>query len=154
MKTKDYAEIIGIGAVVASLLMLTYELRQNTIASQQSAAATYSETWRDIELFISGSPEITKILLTAIRGERDQLTEDELFRLDLLYRSIFRSWQNSYLQYRAGSLPEEIWNAEFKFMSELIRIEKGMQSYWQYEKGLYSDAFIELFDSFIPDIEQ
>jgi hypothetical protein len=154
MKTKDYAEIIGIGAVVASLLMLTYELRQNTIASQQAAAATYSEAWRDIELFSAGNHEFTSILLKGINGERDQLTAVEIFRLDFFYRTVFRSWQNSYLQYRAGSLPEEIWNAEVRFMSELVPMEKGMQSYWQYEKGLYSDVFVELFDSLIPDIEQ
>ena len=78
MKTKDYAEIIGIGAVVVSLLMLTYELRQNTVASQQAAAATYSEAWRDIELFSAGNPEFTSTLLKAINGEREQLTAGEI----------------------------------------------------------------------------
>ena len=39
---KDAAETIGIAAIVVSLGLVAYEVRQNTRAIEQEAAATYA----------------------------------------------------------------------------------------------------------------
>ena len=152
MKAKDFAEIVGIGAVVVSLSLLTYELRQNTMATQQAAAANYAQGHRDIELFAAGDAEFAELILTAISG--DDLTGLERFRLDLFYRSILRAWQNSYFQYRAGGLTEEVWSAELRFMSSIAPDEAGMLSHWRREKYVYTEEFVELFDSLISESDQ
>ncbi|WOJ93775.1 hypothetical protein R0135_01080 [Congregibacter variabilis] len=148
MNWKGYVEAIGIVAVVLSLLLVTYELRQNTLATQQAAASTYAETWRNIELFVAGNYEFSEILVKSIRGA--ELTPHEQFRIEVFYRSIFRGWQNSFLQYQVGMLSDELWEAERSNLEGILLGDQGMIPYWRLERDTYTESFRILVDGMLP----
>jgi hypothetical protein len=69
--------------------------------------------------------------------------------VNVFYRSVFRGWQNSYLQYQAGSLNEDIWLAELSFLQGVLGNDQGMRLHWQLEQDLYTKSFRELISGFL-----
>ena len=106
-------EIVGALAVVASLIYLAVQIRQNTrqIAhSMESAKLTALEQNiesgnRARELFIT-KPEITELFLEGLADYRSLRSIDK-FRCNMLFRNIFSAIQGGYIrQQTIGGDPE------------------------------------------------
>ena len=146
---KDAAELVGIAAIVASLFMVAYELRQNTIASQQEAAATYAASTRDLDLFVAGNPEFSSIVQKVVNGQ--EISSEERFRLRIFYRSVLRTWQDTHYQYLSGTLNKDIWDAEFKFMQDIFESDPGFADYWKVGAAFFTDEFRSLIEQMLED---
>ena len=147
---RDTAELVGILAIVMSLFLVAYELRQNTVASRQQAAATYAASARDLDLFVAGNSEISAAVLKNITNQN--LSPEERFRLNNLYRSVLRNWQDTHYQYLSGTLDDELWDAERRFMKEILR-NVGFESFWKENRNLYTDRFNSLIEELLVEME-
>jgi hypothetical protein len=148
---KDKAELVGLAAIIASLFLVAYELRQNTTASRQAAAVTYATASRDIDLFVAGNPEFSSLLKRVIYEQ--EVSPDEWFRLSMFYRSVLRSWQDTHYQYLAGTLDEEIWNAEHRFMREILEADPGFSRFWANGNNVwFTNDFQTLIEQMLDDI--
>jgi hypothetical protein len=148
---REIAELVGIVAIVISLFLVAYELRQNTIASRQQAAATYAASARDLDLFVSGDSEISSIVFKSIT--RQDLSPEENFRLSNFYRSVLRTWQDTHYQYVSETLDDEIWSAERRFMRRILIGDPGFRRFWRINQEIYTDEFQLLITQILEDIE-
>lgn len=107
---KDIAELIGIAAIVASLIAVVIELRQTQAAI---AAATYQA--RAFDGMTSAREQYNgdyiAPLLAQIDSENpgslEHLSDEERFRLRMFYLSQMIDMDNKYYQYQKGFLDEE-----------------------------------------------
>jgi hypothetical protein len=122
MKKIDLAQAIGILAnvgVVAGIVFLAVEIRQNNELMQSEASIAYVEMRRGGLRSQAQDNEFLGSILKAGAGEA--LSPLDSLKLDLWYYSIFVNWEWEYEQYQAGTLnvlnqpPELRWRPTVDF---------------------------------------
>ena len=126
---KDIAELIGIAAIVASLIFVGLELRQTQSAliasTYQARAFDAMSSSRDL----ADSEYIGPILATIdIEDEQslDSLSSEEFWRLHQYYVSRMIDLDNEFFQYQNGYLDEEFFEGQFK--RSVVRNAKGWRA--------------------------
>ncbi len=126
---KDIAELIGIAAIVASLVFVGLELRQTQSAliasTYQARAFEAMSSSRDL----ADSEYIGPILATIdIEDEQslDSLSSEEIWRLRQYYVSRMVDLDNEFYQYQNGYLDEEFFEGQFK--RSVARNAKGWRA--------------------------
>ena len=126
---KDIAELIGIAAIVASLVFVGLELRQTQSAliasTYQARAFDAMSSSRDL----ADSEYIGPILATIdIEDEQslDSLSSEEIWRLRQYYVSRMIDLDNEFYQYQNGYLDEEFFEGQFK--CSVVRNAKGWRA--------------------------
>lgn len=139
---KDTAELIGMAAIVISLGLVAFEVRQNTRAIEQEAAATHAANSIAINHFVAGNEDFSRIV---VKSGSEQLSPGERFRLTVFYRGVARHWQYTYFLYRSGSLDQEIWESELRFMGAIMNFNSETWGpYWNIEQRYFTEGFQRL----------
>jgi hypothetical protein len=131
-------------AVVAGIVFLAYELRQNNKLLEAQARATQSAnrlTHNDRLL----APENSALIVKARSG--DQLTNDELFRYERLMHALFVSWESDYHEYREGlieNLPTEAMRRSFSTYAGLLDV-------WRARSDFYDEDFVRFVENQVID---
>jgi hypothetical protein len=66
---KDTAELIGIAAIVASLIFVAIEIRTNTESNKIAIEQNYSSNWLAINTSIAENPELADVVAKGDAGE-------------------------------------------------------------------------------------
>ncbi len=152
MKKIDVGQTVGILAnlgVLAGIVFLAYEVRQSTFVTRLSTAESFTATLSEIELFIVGDPEFTRLLLKGIEGEA--LSTEDALRLELFYRSVLRVWQTGHYQYLSSALDEGLWEGQRQgYLSTLAR-DQGLQSNWRQNLARYTPEFNEFMERLLQE---
>jgi len=132
--------------VMAGIIFLAYELRQNTVATELDAARNYQSSFSEITLFIAGNPEFAELIVKGREPDADISDVDRL-RLRVFYGNVLRQWQSMHFQFLSDALDAEIWRANrFRFAS-LLREDRGLREHWRASKPEFSPAFNEMIES-------
>lgn len=111
MKKLDLGEAVGILAnvgVIAGIIFLGFELRQNTSAVQAATSqglTEFSASWLSA---LSTDPELAGIWLKAL-DDSSQLQGDEALRAAFYQRGQWIRMQNAFNLWRRGSLSDADW---------------------------------------------
>ena len=153
------SEALGVIAVVASLIFVGLQIRQN---SKMIAAQTFqaiSSTSAEYSFRMAEDPEITN-LMTALLNDDDSLTREQRARLDAIMRAIFRNFENYYYQYCNGFLDEDMWQGYRQTMLACLPRRVG-GNWWSRNKAYfgkryreYIDNELETFVSALPQMTQ
>ena len=134
-------EVIGALAVVATLVYLAAQIRQNTktVAANtfQSVSATASQT----ALQIAQSPDLVRVTVKLFQPD-EELTIEEAMQAQLIFRAVFRNYENYYYQYSRGYFEEEVWGGYKKTMSEQLAVPFGQQ-WWKNHQAAFGISFVE-----------
>jgi hypothetical protein len=138
---RDVIESIGLAAIVASLIFLAVETRQNTAAlyaeSRQSVlAASHSELFMIVD-----NPDL---MLNVASGE--SLNAEQQVKLGAWLAASMRSREFSWLQYRDGIIDEAQWQAEvliIRFILDADRTREWWQTVGQYNSHPEFVEFIQ-----------
>ena len=105
-------QIIAALAVIASLLYVGAQLKQNTQAIRAAAVQSITETVATNATNIAANPENASLFS---RGLTDYaaLTGTERAQFVQLMNGIFLSQDSIFWLYSNGSFPEELWQREF-----------------------------------------
>ena len=101
-------EIIGILAVVVSLVFVTIELRNNTNAIYSQTNQGLVELNSDLNIARMENSELADLW---VRGGTDPetLTEVEQYRYRMMKGSVFNIWEQAFYSYTNGTLTDELW---------------------------------------------
>ena len=149
MKKLDFGQTVSILAnvgIIAGIVFLGYELRQNNRLLQSEASVTYVEM-RSTGLWDWGANrETLSSLLKAWDGE--ELSRIESLSLDFQYWSIFVNWEWEYEQYREGILrvldqpPELRWRP-------VVNYYPLMRESWAKHKNSLSPEFVQYMEEVV-----
>jgi hypothetical protein len=108
-RTNQWLTLAANIGVIAGLLFLGYEIRQNTNIAKASA---YRENVQDIaawrELTIT-DPELSKLYGTYLNQGRDALADGEAARISGLINNIMGSYENAFFARQYGIIGDEEW---------------------------------------------
>lgn len=158
---KDTAELIGIAAIVASLLFVGLQMKQSqdiAIAAQyqsrsDAALQWYTSRMESDKLLSTTAGWISNQDFTAdpvtVRLDSDTESPESLAIRYLSYRANFTMFDNYHFQYEQGFLTEDAWNA-FRVrlkatIADMVTAEMFRQQANQWRKG-FSDLCIEILD--------
>jgi hypothetical protein len=107
---KDIAELVGIAAIVASLLFVGLELRQ----SQEIALSEAYQQRAAIEISNASAIATVPGYMSGLAKLYDGASSDDLTTIEHIAHEHYLAaalgiWENDYYQYERGFLPEDHW---------------------------------------------
>ena len=137
--------LISATAVVASVIYLAIQVRQN---SKMVAANTFqliSATSADLAIRLAESPEMSELLTKAFSGYT-AWTPREAMQLQLFLRGSFRNYENYYYQHRHGNFEEEIWAGYEQAILDLVSRGFG-EAWWSVHQVAFGQTFVEFVNA-------
>ena len=140
---KETAEVLGVLGVIASLIFVAFEIRQNTNAVQSATIQAISEQSFELTLRSAENAELLAIMRKAEDGE--SLSVPERDQLSAVYRALMVLNMNRLAQMELGVLDE---NTVFAVGGR----GPGYRSpffaeFWAESRHRYSPEFIEFVES-------
>ncbi len=132
-------------AVLAGILFLAFELRQNTMTSRIQAANDFQDSFSEIEFFIAESPEFAELLVKGREGEN--VTGADQLRLTVFYGNVLRTWQNAHVLYRSKALDKSLWLGSQTRLTQILQEDRGLLAHWRNNKSQFSPAFNDMISS-------
>ena len=137
-------EIIGAGAVVASLVYLAIQIRTQNREARLSAMHDISVGFRDA--IIPFSSEDMATILVKANIDYESLTDIEAQRIIVLMGQFFRAWEEAFIQHEEGHLDSRSWSAILKYYVKLLGAP-AMRKGWALRKGYMDEKFVEFVDA-------
>ena len=140
-RRKETIETIGVIAIVASLVFLALETRQNTNAlyadSRQSVlAAAQSELFHLVE-----NPDLVVSVTKPV-----PLTAKEQVALSAWLAAAMRAREFSWLQYQDGTIGEAQWNTEVLVIRWTLDSERTLDWWEQVGRNNVNPDFVKFVD--------
>lgn len=145
-------QIIAALGVIASLVFVGLQVRQNTRATKASAAfdATNSVASLNEQLWANYSDERMLEGLETFNPAKswEDFPIGVQHRMIILNRALFQKYEGAYYFYRYGGLDEELWEAWQAWAASMIKLPFHA-TWWEQDKqdGLFSKAFIEVIEA-------
>ncbi|MCZ6665907.1 MAG: hypothetical protein O7B81_11420 [Gammaproteobacteria bacterium] len=137
--------MVGAAGVIASLVYLAVQIRQNTKTVAANTFQAILSTSSELLMNVSQSPDLVDALLKAI-NQTDDLTQRERFLVDVYLRALTRNFENYYYQNQRGFLDDELWFGYRDALMELLNLEFG-RNYWGRNKHVFGKDFARFVDS-------
>lgn len=141
---KDVAELVGIAAIVLGLVLVAYELRQNTMMMQSQTRDSMTEKQMMFSEWVATNRYTAEVMSLAAAGELKPNTPEYNSFL-FLNQGIFREWENSYYQYEQGLFePEEFEPRKERWRR--VMANQPVRDYWKMSGDEYSPEFRKVLD--------
>ena len=108
-KLNDWAQVVGIFALVASLLFVGLQMKQTQEIALASAYQDRATSSIDRLVAEASSPENTSARAKAKRGDFASISPEEQESRELFFAAYVVMTENHHYQYEAGFLPEDHW---------------------------------------------
>ena len=148
LKLNDWAaisEITGTVAVVISLVLVVHSINRNTEAMQiANENLLYEMTDSSLESLIS-EPELSESFAKIWAG--DELSQIDMFRLDVYTMRYMNRWNYAFDRYRDGVFEEEkwqMWNTNYASGDKAY-----LRKWWAENKVGYGTEFSDHIESVI-----
>ena len=143
----DLGELIGGLAVVASLVYLALQIRQNTRTVRGSTLHLNTDLWASLFLRLA-EPDIARAYVAGMAGRPDMkpLHYTQFF---FICRAMFLGYENQYYQVRQGVLDRETYEAYQRAIATQFLAFPGFRIWWQQSRSVFSPAFAEHIDAMV-----
>ena len=159
MKTpawKDVAELIGIGAIVASLIFVGIETRNSTEQARLTNRALEIAAYQDLmdnigewNMAQMQDPELAMLVKKA-REAPDQLTELEQYQMSRSYFVRLRHGDMAYFHHERGVIDDE----RLASALEILNFSNpGMRAHWKRTRLNFAEAYRNHIDSIVDEYE-
>jgi len=141
-------EIVGAIAVLATLIYLALQIRQNTKAVRLESRNSLQQAWSQVGSMMANSPEITELFIKGCRDYRALPVADRL-RFSSVLQNVLFAIDLQHLQASEGI--HEVTGLER--IHSLFRYS-GVRDWWGQNKGFFRPAFVGVVESVIAEIPQ
>jgi hypothetical protein len=135
------SQTLGSAAIVASLLFVGFQIRQNTIATRAASHHAVSEALNQINLLWARNKEVARIWLAGL-SDRRALTPEERWRFDSTMRAYLHVCETMYTQADWGAGDIGIVTAEETGIKNVFASE-GVKEWWAENPFGFSPEFRE-----------
>ena len=151
----SFSDLAAIGsfvsgvAVLASLIFVGFQLRQNTQAVRAGASQAHSQNWQLITLPVIESGDFARIWRLGL-DDIESLTDDERVRFYAFAGGTLRFFEGARLQWLHGQLDEEHWHNVEKTAIDFAA-KPGFKAYWAARHHWLSPQFQKWYESLSQD---
>lgn len=137
-----WAEIVGVIGVVASLVFVGIEVRQNTQAVRGATYQSLAESSMGLLFYMADHPELSAQLDAWGRGE--ELPAEESARVEAVVLAYLRHLENAYYQMEEGTLKPELLE---NWAGNPTLSVPHFRDFWNQRRGAFSDGFRRYFEA-------
>jgi len=109
-KLNDWMQVVGIFAVVASLIFVGLEMRQAREISMSQAYQARGAAVVEWDTAFAANPAALSASRKAADGAADEITTEEYEALRYMILGLFHLFDNAHYQYQEGFVSQEFWN--------------------------------------------
>ena len=144
MNKKEFIEILGITAIIGSLLFVGIEIRQNSLAIRGATHQSISEQVTKLYMNIATNDKLSKLVPQMLSNDtlRNNLNEADQIRLDFTILTGLRRIENIYLQQLDGILSDKAFE---RIGLEFYQTQFSKETWEKYKTG-FDSAFIDFFE--------
>lgn len=143
---KDVVEVVGLLAIVGSVVFLGLEIRQNTVqlrlANQQSTLAL-AHDWDALAM----DADFSNVYVTGIQ-DLSALALSDFQRFDRFIGQGLNIWEFAFESYQSGTMSDETWSAWNRWFAGEIS-QTSWQEIWESKRSGYGEAFVAHVDAII-----
>ncbi|MEM7430801.1 MAG: hypothetical protein AAF351_02560 [Pseudomonadota bacterium] len=110
-KVRDWLEIIGIFAVVASLVFVGLQMRQDHKIQLSQAYQSRTAAAAEWNTALAANPVALSGYHKAVEGREDEISSSEYQALHRMIIGVLYLYDNAHYQYQQGFISEEFWNS-------------------------------------------
>ena len=132
-------QTVGVVVVIASLLFVGVQLKQNTRTMQTNAAQAFVTMYSDATTALGTSGEVAKIWMRGMDGLHN-LNSEEVIRFSALFGKIFKAYESAYVQWRNGALSGQLWSGFAVDLQDTITAP-GIRQCWSVRRRWYGSEF-------------
>jgi hypothetical protein len=141
----NYGEFVGAIAIVATLIYLAVQLKQNTATVRANAYQEWSASNVAINLAVS-NPDQSRIMVAGNRASTN-LTDETFIAFGMTNMAIMQMAQSTDYLYRLGLLDRELWEAEMNRVAGILGAP-GVRQWWDAGgRTQLTPRFAELLES-------
>ena len=144
-------EIVGAMAVIATLIYLSVQLRQNTRTIKLSSTQAVTEELQAMFSLLSSDQSLAEIFAEA--GKSDELSGANLVRYYSFNANLLRVYENAFLQKQENVVDNAHWIGMTRMMIDYSKMA-AFSSYWKDRKHWLSDEFQQHMDAEIISAAQ
>jgi hypothetical protein len=133
------AQILAAVAVVASLVYLGLQVRQNTSAVRASSVDSASTSANAIRQSIYESAEVTRLYHSGMT-DVEALTDEDRLRFRLLMHNALWSIWNTYAQVSFSQLTPSVWHSHKPLIRRFLT-SSGGKWFWDNHKQEFEERF-------------
>ena len=145
---KEIAELVGMAAIVASLVFVGLEMRQTRKLAMAAAYQARTDSELAITFATLQSGINTEIISKIVAGT--ELTDEEYRTFRLLLEARLSYWENAHYQWENDLLTDEFWNANVDSMKAFV-LNQHAHRYWQGSRHLWRETFRSTVDQVLDD---
>ncbi|MGB7367547.1 MAG: hypothetical protein WA926_01225, partial [Methylovirgula sp.] len=128
VEISQISQTLGSAAVVASLIFVGFQIRQNTKATRAASHHAVSEALNRLNLLWARNSEVTRIWLSGM-SDRRALTPEERWRFDSTVRAYLHVCETMYTQADLGAGDFGIVTAEENGIKTVFS-SGGVKEWW------------------------
>jgi len=131
--------------VIAGIVFLGYELRQNTLATKITAADNFVSSINEANSLLISDKQLSEALLKARRGE--QLSDLEELALGTFWNTVLRNWQRAFFLSQEDVLDASFWRTQEAAILAVLCNDRSLYDHWQRTRERYESEFNHILDS-------
>jgi hypothetical protein len=136
------AEIIGGVAVIVTLVVLVFEVRNNSEVVQSSSFTTISGYLVDHAAMLASDGELTRIYREG-NDDMSSLSSEEAGRYNWIMMSITRRIESAYILFQSGNLTDN----QFAGFRGICRGVIYQNPWFERQTSVFTSAFVEFVNS-------
>ncbi len=150
--SREYFELGGFVAIIVSLLLLGYEIRQNTLAVQSTTLQQHIAQHTQLVLAKLDNSELRASILKGQKG-LEALTDTDIGLYGPYATNVMRNHFVAFELMRSGLLPESQWRTFQAALGRSLRRSRGDRELWALRRDEYSEEFQEMVDALVAEAE-
>ena len=146
VKLKEAAELVGIVAIVVSLIFVGLEVRQSAAATRGATQQALADAAREASGALVANQETADLTLRFLRSDDwSDFSEVERFQIVLLFTTMLRVYESAHYQWRERNLSPEIWSGWDASLSGVAPMP-GLSKYWDERQDYFDESFQLYFE--------
>ena len=133
------SEAFGVIVVVASLIFVGFQIRQNAQATRAASMNNIMDKWGEFYLRSSENENLAAVVWNGVQDAQALIGVDR-WRLSMALTGFFYFWNNAYYQWTIGVYESKAWYAQAKFMTNLLSLP-GARAVWDERKLMLPEDF-------------
>lgn len=138
-------------AVLASLIFVGYQIRQNTRALRATSHHAITDSFNAINTLIIGDLKIARLWRLGMAG-LETLDEDERVSFSFMALGYMRIFETLHYQYSSGALEKKLFDAELNTLKWTVT-NPGFQAWWPANPISLSAEYRAFIDGLIRDAQ-
>jgi hypothetical protein len=146
------SQIVGVVAVLASLIFVGLQIRQNTRALKATSHHAVTDSFNAINNLIVSDPKMARLWRLGMAG-MEGFDEDERVSFSFMALAYMRIFETLYYQYSNGTLDKKLFDAELKTLKWSVT-NPGFRAWWAVNPISLSAEFRAFIDGLIREAQR